>query len=127
MDLVGSLDSRHEVAGNLLYLRPTVATRRLWGAVTARFAASVAGRYPPARRAPKGDYAYIENDQSLLTKLLLYDPSRADAPVVFRCLDTERFVDGRWYPAVVGSPGASGGAYTSAAAAAPKEDRKSVV
>ncbi|GAB0498216.1 hypothetical protein MMPV_009557 [Pyropia vietnamensis] len=119
VDLVGTFDSRHEVAGNLLYLRPTPATRRLWRDVTARFAASVAGRYPPKRPPPKGDYAYIENDQSLLTKLLLYGPDRDAVPVVFRALDTDRFVDGRWYPAVLGTPGKSGGAYRSAAAAAP--------
>ncbi|KAK1862561.1 hypothetical protein I4F81_005129 [Pyropia yezoensis] len=119
VDLVGTFDSRHEVAGNLLYLRPTPATRRLWAAVTARFAASVAGRYARGRRSPKGDYAYIENDQSLLTKELLYGADRDAVPVVFRALDTDRFVDGRWYPAVAGTPGDAGGAYRSAAAAAP--------
>lgn len=96
VDIVGTLDTRHEIGGNFLYLRPTLATRRLWRLVALKFnreyyAKRLQNRTKKTRR-------YIENDQSILSKLVLYDHSfRSRHPIVFRTLDTQLFVDGRWY------------------------------
>lgn len=102
VDIVGTLDTRHEVGGNFLFLNPTLPTRRLWREVSTRFEESfrksrMDGRSDNAAKTVK--WRYIENDQSLLTRLALYDEAlraRGNA-VVFRALDVELFVDGRWY------------------------------
>lgn len=96
VDLVGTLDTRHQIGGNFLYFAPTLATQRLWREVARRFAAAYygAGMHKHTARFEK----YIENDQSIMTNLVFYDAAFKTAnPVVFRALDTDRFVDGRWY------------------------------
>lgn len=96
VDVVGTLDSRHEIGGNFLFLNPTLATRRVWREVCRRFekaykASKMEGHTSRFRR-------YMENDQSTLTKLIFFDEQfKSRNPVVFRALDTELFVDGRWY------------------------------
>mmetsp|Transcript_7259 Transcript_7259/g.22121 ORF Transcript_7259/g.22121 Transcript_7259/m.22121 type:complete len:602 (-) Transcript_7259:68-1873(-) len=96
VEIVGTLDSRKEIGGNLLYLRPTVFCVRLWSEVTRRFL-----DYYEQNRIAKmspSSHKYIPNDQSQLTALVLFDPEfRKKSPVVFRALSTELFVDGRWY------------------------------
>lgn len=96
VDIVGTLDTRHEIGGNFLYLNPTLATRRVWREVYRRFEhaynAHGMGRHSAHFRR------YMENDQSTLTKLVLFDERfKSRNPIVFRTLDTELFVDGRWY------------------------------
>ena len=96
VDIVGTLDTRHEIGGNFLFLNPTLATRRLWSEVCRRFEKA----YRDNRIAQRSSLRrkYIENDQSTLTKLVFFNEAfKAKNPVVFRTLDTERFVDGRWY------------------------------
>lgn len=96
VDIVGTLDTRHEIGGNFLFLNPTLATRRVWREVFKRFSKAYHGSRMD-RRSSKS-HKYIENDQSTLTKLVLFDTSfKAGNPVVFRALDTDLFVDGRWY------------------------------
>lgn len=96
VDVVGTMDTRHEIGGNFLYLNPTLSTRRVWGEVYRRFAKAykdnrMEGHTSRYRR-------YMENDQSTLTKLIFFDEKfKSRNPVVFRALDTELFVDGRWY------------------------------
>ncbi|CDF33573.1 putative glycosyl transferase [Chondrus crispus] len=96
VDVVGTLDTRHEIGGNFLYLNPTLATRRVWREVSHRFekayrSSKMEGHTSRVRR-------YMENDQSILTKLIFFDEQfKSRNPVVFRALDTELFVDGRWY------------------------------
>lgn len=96
VDVVGTLDTRHEIGGNFLFLNPTLATRRTWREVCRRF--------ERAYRSSRIDShtsrykRYMENDQSTLTKLIFFDNEfKAKNPTVFRALDTELFVDGRWY------------------------------
>jgi Nucleotide-diphospho-sugar transferase len=96
VDVVGTLDSRHEIGGNFLYLSPTPATKRLWRQVSRRFERAYDGNRMHKRT--RLTRKYMENDQSLLTKLIFFDESfKQRNPVVFRALDTEQFVDGRWY------------------------------
>lgn len=96
VDIVGTLDSRHEIGGNFLYLNPTLSTRRIWREVCRRF--DHAFRSLRMDRRPAKMKIYMENDQSTLTKLVFFDEAfKAKNPVVFRALDTELFVDGRWY------------------------------
>ncbi len=97
VDLVGTLDSRNQIAGNFLYTAPTLTSRRLWREVTKRFSNSYHSANMHLRHT--AEYKrYISNDQSLLTHLVFYDSGfRQKNPVVFRALDTDRFVDGRWY------------------------------
>lgn len=97
VDVVGTLDTRHEIGGNFLYLNPTLATRRLWREVCKRFASAYKAKKMERHTA---EYKrYMENDQSILTKLVLLDEGfKSRNGVVFRALDTELFVDGRWYP-----------------------------
>lgn len=96
VDIVGTLDTRHEIGGNFLFLIPTLATKRVWGEVCKRFSMAYHGTRMYKRSSKS--YKYIENDQSTLTKLVLFDTKfKAENPVVFRALDTDLFVDGRWY------------------------------
>lgn len=96
VDVVGTLDSRHEIGGNFLFLSPTIATRRLWREISTRFEKNFYSLRMHQRTPTK--HRYMENDQSLLTKLIFFDENfKHRNPVVFRALDTELFVDGRWY------------------------------
>lgn len=96
VDVVGTLDTRHEIGGNFLYLNPTLATRRVWGEVCRRFKRAFE-QNKMERRSSK-QRAYMENDQSILTKLVLFDEGfKTRNAVVLRTLDTQLFVDGRWY------------------------------
>lgn len=96
VDVVGTLDTRHEIGGNFLYLNPTLATRRVWREVYRRF--EKAYRVNKMEGHTSRYHRYMENDQSSLTKLIFFDEEfKTRNPVVFRALDTELFVDGRWY------------------------------
>lgn len=97
VDLVGTLDTRNQIAGNFLYMAPTLASRRLWREVAKRFSEAYHTAGMHLRHTAKFQ-RYIENDQSILTRLVFYDAEfRQRNSVVFRALDTDRFVDGRWY------------------------------
>lgn len=95
-DIVGTINTRMEVSGNFFFLRPTLPTRRLWLEITSEFSKA----YEKARFENKkpDSWTYIENDQSLLTKLVLRNETwRKSYPLTFLTLDMEKFVDGRWY------------------------------
>lgn len=95
-DIVGTINTRMEVSGNFFFLRPTLPTRRLWLEITSEFSKA----YEKARldRKKPDSWTYIENDQSLLTKLVLRNETwRRSYPLTFLTLDMEKFVDGRWY------------------------------
>lgn len=95
-DIVGTINTRMEVSGNFFYLRPTLATRRLWMEITSEFSKA----YEKSHFDKKAfdSWTYIENDQSLLTKLVLRNETwRKSYPLSFLTLDMEKFVDGRWY------------------------------
>lgn len=95
-DIVGTINTRMEVSGNFFYLRPTLATRKLWNEITRQFEAA----YKSARFEKKlaSSWTYIQNDQSLLTNLVLRNETwRRNYPLSFLTLDMERFTDGRWY------------------------------
>ncbi len=97
VDLVGTLDTRNQIAGNFLYMAPTLASRRLWLEVAKRFSQAYHSAGMHLRHTAKFQ-RYIENDQSILTKLVFYATEfKQRNSVVFRALDTDRFVDGRWY------------------------------
>ncbi|CAN8063029.1 unnamed protein product [Agarophyton chilense] len=96
VDIVGTIDTRHEIGGNFLYLSPTLAMRRTWREVCRRFEKS----YRTSRlHGHTAKYKrYMENDQSILTKLVFFDKEFKNMnPTIFRALDTDLFVDGRWY------------------------------
>lgn len=95
-DIVGTINTRQEVSGNFFYLRPTLATRRLWQEISNGFEAAF--RNARFEKKSATSWTYIENDQSLLTKLVLRNETwRKSYPLSFLTLDTERFADGRWY------------------------------
>lgn len=95
-DIVGTINTRQEVSGNFFYLRPTLATRRLWDEITERFSSAYHSTNWSAKASTS--WTYIENDQSQLTKLVLRnDTWRRSYPLSFLTLDMELFVDGRWY------------------------------
>ena len=97
VDLVGTLDTRNQIAGNFLYIAPTIASKKLWREVARRFSGAYHTAGMHLRHFAKFR-RYIQNDQSLLTHLVFYDTEfKRKNPVVFRALDTRRFVDGRWY------------------------------
>lgn len=96
VDVVGTMDTRHEIGGNFLYLNPTLSTRRLWGEVCRRFAKAYKDNKMDSHTSRYK--RYMENDQSTLTKLIFFDEKfKSMNPVVFRALDVDLFVDGRWY------------------------------
>lgn len=100
-DIVGTINSRMEISGNFFYLRPTLATRRLWNEITTEFTKA----YDKAQfQKKKADsWTYIQNDQSLLTSLVLRNHTwRRSYPLSFLTLDMGKFVDGRWYNAKEG-------------------------
>lgn len=110
-DMVGTINTRMEVSGNFFYLHPTLATRRLWGEITGEFEKAYGNAHLEDKNA--SSWTYIENDQSLLTKLVLRNETwRARYPVNLITLDMEKFVDGRWYDT-------EGGFYSSARARRP--------
>lgn len=95
-DIVGTINTRMEVSGNFFYLRPTLATRRLWDEIVTQFDRAFKNAHFEKKEA--SSWTYIENDQSLLTKLVLRNETwRRSYPLSFLTLDMERFVDGRWY------------------------------
>ncbi|GAB0492829.1 hypothetical protein MMPV_004099 [Pyropia vietnamensis] len=95
-DIVGTINTRDEISGNFFYLRPTLQTRRLFDEIVRKFVSA----FVDARLNKKSatSWTYIENDQSILTKLVLRNQTFQTAyPTRFETLDQERFVDGRWY------------------------------
>ena len=95
VDLIGTLDFK-EIAGNFLIFKPTLLMRKVYGEVYRRFEDEY-NRREIVRKDP-ASVSYMNNDQSLLTRLVLYDSAfRSKYPVSFRVLDAELFTCGKWY------------------------------
>lgn len=123
-DLVGTTNTRNEIMGNFLFLRPTLATRRLWSEVATQFAAVYTRHKLATRRSSRA--LDIDNDQSLLTDLATRARSQrawtATHPAARVCvLPRNKYVDGRWYDAYSsnGKPHTFRTHYRGTAAAAP--------
>lgn len=100
-DMVVTLNSRNEVAGNFLYLGSSVGTRQLMDVVVERFFSSYTSYVKGMGEGRKGSgFKYIDNDQSLLTELVLQQDwaySLRFPNVKYQVLNRELFVDGRWF------------------------------
>jgi len=95
-DLVGTINTREEISGNLFYMKASLNLRRMWSEVCDMFLSAYKKAQLNAKKSKS--WTYIQNDQSLLTNLVLRDHSfKRIYPVHFLTLDTQRFVDGRWY------------------------------
>lgn len=102
IDLIGTLDGTKEVAGNFLLFRPTLPMRKVYGEVSRLFELEY-NRKIKMTTQPNFK-TYMNNDQSILSKLILYDLKfRAEFPVIFRILDTDLFVCGKWYDGLNGT------------------------
>lgn len=98
-DIVGTMDTRDQVAGNFIYFRPTVGTRHLMSMVVDRFMKSYRSSRS-SRAARRNRFHYIANDQSILTTLVMqrdWVHARAHPKVKTTILNRELFVDGQWF------------------------------
>ena len=98
-DMVMTVNTKGEVAGNFFYLRASIRTRMLLSTVVDRFFLSYRGSLK-GREAKENKFHYIENDQSLLTQLVLQQDlgfAQAYPPVKHKALNREVFVDGTWF------------------------------
>lgn len=96
IDMIGTLDGVRDIAGNFLIFRPTILMRKVYNEVCRLFEKEYI-RKNMAKRTSKS-VSYMHNDQSILTRLVLYDAYfRSRYPISFRILDTELFTCGKWY------------------------------
>lgn len=98
-DMVITRNTRKEVAGNFLYMRPTVSTRQLLSTVIDRFYASYQVMFDGST-TKRGELLHIANDQSLLTTLILEHDwvySKNFPGVKYTVLNEQLFVDGTWF------------------------------
>lgn len=98
-DMVITLNTRREVAGNFFYLRPTIGTRKILSTVVDRFFVSYQDSLK-SRQAKEKKFHYIANDQSLLTTLVLEHDwvfSHRFPGVKYSVLNNQLFVDGTWF------------------------------
>lgn len=95
-DMVGTLDTQHNVAGNTLYLKPTLPTRKLWAEVYRRFRESYDDIGVESMK--ESESSFVQHDQHSLSDLLLYNEEfRREYPVALGLLNADLFVGGSWY------------------------------
>jgi len=95
-DMIGTLDTQHNVAGNTLLLHPTLPTRKLWREVYERFLKSY--MKVGVDNLQEEDTSFVEHDQHSLSDLLLYNEAyRAKFPVALALMNANLFVGGSWY------------------------------
>lgn len=95
IDLIGTLDFK-EIAGNFLIFRPSLTMRKVYSEVCRIFESEY--RRLKIEKKPASSVSYMHNDQSILTRLVLYDTRfRLKHPVGFRVLDPQLFACGKWY------------------------------
>lgn len=101
-DMVGTIDTQHNIAGNTLLLRAVLPTRRLWAEVYSRFKSSyLAHRVDDMHEE---DRVFVEHDQYSLSDLLLYNHRfKADFPVALGLMNADLFVGGSWYSGLYSS------------------------
>lgn len=95
-DMVGTLDTQHNVAGNTILLRSILPTRRMWSEVYRLFKMS----YDSKRIEEKDIHSstFVQHDQYHLSNLLLFDISfTREFPVALGLLNAQLFVGGSWY------------------------------
>lgn len=98
-DIVGTTNTRIEVSGNFLYMRPTVGTRHLLSVVVDRFLMSYRSSQT-SRAARRNRFHYIANDQSILTTLVTgrdWVFARSYPSVKAGKLNRDLCVDGQWF------------------------------
>lgn len=96
VDLIATLDAGRNIAGGFLFLRPTISMRKLYNVLIRRFENEFNKKKGDSLRG--GDKISMGSDQSIISSLILYEPDfRRRFPVVYRILDRELFVCGRWY------------------------------
>lgn len=95
-DMVGTLDTQHNIAGNTLLLRSVLPTRRMWREVYSRFLASYeTNRIDTMSRHSE---TFVQHDQFQLSDLLMFNTEfRQDYPVALALLNSQLFVGGSWY------------------------------
>ncbi|KAI0564039.1 glycosyl transferase family GT77 cell wall biosynthesis [Gracilaria domingensis] len=95
-DMVGTLDTQHNVAGNTIMLRSILPTRRMWSEVYTRFKADY--DFKNVEKMKRHESTFVKHDQHHLSDLLLFNPSFIrDFPVALGLLNAELFVGGSWY------------------------------
>lgn len=95
-DMVGTLDTQHNVAGNTLLLKAVISTRRMWSEVYHRFKMSYDNKN--IDRQEKHSRVFVQHDQYQLSTLLLFDTEfTQDFPVTLGLLNAQLFVGGSWY------------------------------
>lgn len=95
-DMVGTLDTQHNIAGNTLFLRSVLATRKMWSEVYIRFKASYDS--VGVDHMPESEKSLVEHDQYSLSDLLLYNVSFIrEFPVALALMNADLFVGGSWY------------------------------
>jgi len=95
-DMVGTLDSQHNIAGNTILLKSVLATRRMWSEVYHRFKVS----YDLVGVESKAidENTFVQHDQYQLSDLLLFNTEfTQDYPVALGLLNAQLFVGGSWY------------------------------
>lgn len=98
-DMVITLNTEEDVAGNFFYLRPTIGTRNLMSTVVDRFYVSYETSLK-LQQEKKEAFHYIANDQTLLTTLVLQHDwvfKNSFPEVKYTVLNRELFVDGKWF------------------------------
>lgn len=95
-DMVGTLDTQHNVAGNVLLLKAVMSTRRMWSEVYHRFKMSYDDKN--IDRQEKHSTRFVQHDQYQLSTLLLFDTEFIQGfPVALGLLNAQLFVGGSWY------------------------------
>ncbi|CAN8070597.1 unnamed protein product [Agarophyton chilense] len=95
-DMVGTLDTQHNVAGNTIMLRSILPTRRMWSEVYTQFKNDY-----DLKKVDEMDIhasTFVKHDQHHLSDLLLFNSAFIrDFPVALGLLNAELFVGGSWY------------------------------
>eukprot|EP00171_Calliarthron_tuberculosum_P018058 IDg18058t1 len=95
-DMIGTLDTQHNVAGNTLLLRSVLPTRRLWREVYVRFNKSYHQHH--IDNMHESQRSFVHHDQHSLSDLLLYDELfKREYPVALALMNADLFVGGSWY------------------------------
>lgn len=101
-DMVGTLDTQHNIAGNIVMLRSVLPTRRLWSEVYLRFKVSYDMKNVESKEIHSS--TFVQHDQYQLSDLLLYNTKfTQDFPVALGLLNSELFVGGSWYSGMYSS------------------------
>lgn len=101
-DMVGTLDSQHNVAGRTILFKSVISVRRVWSEVYHRFKMSYDDKEIEAKE--KHSETFVADDQHQLSALLLFDSEFTQAyPVALGLLNTQFFVEGSWYSGMYSS------------------------